>query len=357
MLHLDLRPLTDATLAVVAVVFAFLWIIAIAAGLFGLPLMVLLFFAGTRYGYAVIRSVAQGRRSVPPPDLESMNPVGSFQTVLHSGFFGGALFVLVFGAPVGGVGVDVVRYALALALGCIYPASAALLALSGDLGSAMNPRRVTSLIKTLGQHYALLLAAWCVLAFVSTIVPRLPWPSFLGAPLTFALGIWTGLAFYALIGSLMRSHRHLLDIPGEIESPEEIRERDRRAAWQGFLDRAYASIRSGFAAQGYRTITELVDSEGGSLLVQQWVFERMLTWEDRMHALAFATRLVETLLSHHHDYDALEVVTRCKRISASYTPGGAAAARLAAFARSIGRDGIADELMESANGPIERAPL
>jgi hypothetical protein len=151
-----------------------------------------------------------------------------------------------------------------------------------------------------------------------------------------------------LIGSVLRSHRHLLDIPGEIEAPEEIQERRRRAAWQGFMDRAYASIRSGHAAQGYRTLAELVESENGSLLVQQWIFERMLTWEHRTHALAFAGRLVEALLQARQEYDALEVVTRCKRISPSYLPDPAVAERLSAFARSIGRHGIADELMEAA---------
>jgi hypothetical protein len=213
---------------------------------------------------------------------------------------------------------------------------------------------VIALIATLGRQYGLLIGGWCALAVGAGVFLMLPWPSFVRVPLVYVLSIWTALALYALIGSVMRTHRHLLDIPGEIETPAEIQDRERRSAWQSFLDRAYASIRSGYAAQGYRTIDELVESEGGSLLVQQWIFERMLNWEDRAHALAFAVRLVESLLQQHHEYDALEIVTRCKRISGAFRPDAAAANRLSAFARSIGRHGIADELMESAQVPVGR---
>jgi hypothetical protein len=355
-MHLDLKALADPTLIVVAVVYAVLWFVAAHAGLLGLPLAVLLFFSTTRYGYGVLRAVAQGRPSVPPPDLESMNPVDSYQTVLHSAFFGGLLLVLLVSSTAfaSGLVFHVARLTIAAAIVFVYPASASLLALSGDLKNAMNPSLVTALIATLGRQYAVLVGGWCVLAFASGLVVELPWPPLVRVPLMYMLTIWTGLALYALIGSVMRTHRHRLDIPGELEAPEEIEERERRAAWQTFLDRAYASTRSGHAAQGYRTIVELIDSEGGSLLVQQWIFERMLAWEDRAHALAFAARLVAALLDHHQEYDALEVVTRCKRISGAYAPDPAAAARLSAFARSIGRHGIADELMEGVRAAGER---
>jgi hypothetical protein len=357
-MHLDLRPLADPTLVVVAVVYAVLWFMAAHAGLLGLPLAVLLFFSSTRYGYAVLRGVAQGRPSVPPPDLESMNPIESYQTLLHSVFFGGALFALLVSGAVfsSGLVFDAARFTVAVALLAIYPASAALLALSGDLGSAMNLGRIKALIATLSRQYAVLVGAWCALVLASTLVLALPWWPLVRAPLTYVISIWTGLALYALIGSVMRMHRHRLDIPGEIEPAQEIQERYRRTAWQGFLDRAYASIRSGHASQGYRTIAELVESEHGDLLVQQWIFERMLAWEDRRHALAFAARLVDTLLRQGHEYDALEVVTRCKRVSVSYRPEPAAADRLSAFARSIGRDGIADELIAGAQAHASAAP-
>jgi hypothetical protein len=348
-LDLDLRPLAEPTLAVVAVVYGVLWLIASHAGLFGLPLMVLLFFSGARYGYAVLRAVAQGRRTIPPPDIESMNPVNGFRTVLHSTFFGGALVASIMGSSLlgSGLAVDAVRFAAALVLACIYPASAALLALNGDLQSAMNPRHVLSIVTTLGRRYAFVLVTWAALALALGLFVRLPWPPLIAVPLEDMATVWVGLAVFALIGSALRTHRHLLDIPGEIETVEEIRERERRREWQGFLDRAYASIRSGFPAQGYRTITDLLESEGRSLAVQQWVFERMLGWEDRTHALAFATRLVEALLEQGQEYDALEIVTRCRRVPGALALEPAVAARVAEFARSIGRDGIADELMES----------
>ncbi|HEU4617033.1 MAG TPA: hypothetical protein VFV10_03290 [Gammaproteobacteria bacterium] len=350
-MDLELRRLADPTLVVVAVVYGLLWLMARFAGFFGLHLALLLFFSCTRYGYVVLRALAQGKPTAAP-DIESMNPVEDYRAVLHSTFFGGAIFVLGAGSSVfpTGLATEAARLVGGLALVVAFPGSAALLALNGDLGMAMNPRLIVSIARTLGRRYAWLLAIWALLALAVLLVMALPWPWPLGAPLDAILIVWAGLAVYASIGLVLRAHRHLLDIPGERVPVAEIRAKDERREWQSFLDRAYASIRGGLPAQGYKTINDLVESERGSAVVQQWIFERMLSWEDKSHAVAFARRLVAALLESGQDYEALEVVTRCRRVSASLALDPTAAARIAEFARSIGRHGVADELAETARG-------
>lgn len=350
---MDLKPLAHPTLVVVAAVFGLLLALSEAAGVLGLPLLILLRLAGIRYGYTLLRAVAQGRRHLPVPDVESMNPVGEFAVVLHSLFFSLLAVLLVNSSLLGsGAGIEAVRIAGVLALAAAYPASAAMLALTGELGAAFSPRAVTSLVTLLGRRYWLLLAGCAAVLVAYAAVVRLPMPRLLAMPLDHALTVWAGLAVFALIGSELRAHRHLLDIPGEREPEAERRERERPIAWQQILDRAYGSIRSGLTAQGYGTIRELLESEGRSLPVQQWVFERMLTWEDKTHALRFAAGLVAALLAQGQQYDALELVTRCRRVSPSFALSREVSLSIAAFARSIGRDGIADELTETA----ERAP-
>ena len=66
-----------------------------------------------------------------------------------------------------------------------------------------------------------------------------------------SLGVWAMLATFALIGSLLRTHRLDFAIPGEIETDEEHRARLQREDWRKTLDLAYASIRSGLVEQGY----------------------------------------------------------------------------------------------------------
>lgn len=70
----------------------------------------------------------------------------------------------------------------------------------------------------------------------------------------------------------------------------------------------------------------------------------MLTWQDQTHALQFAHRFVDQLIEADRAHTALELVAQCRRISRDFTVAPATAERLAAYARTIGRHGVADEL-------------
>jgi hypothetical protein len=348
LIAVTLKPLTNPTLAIVAVVYGFALTLAFAAGLFGLLLAVLVLLSLCRYGYEVLRNHARGRNRDAAPDLESMNPVGDLRVVLHSMLF---VMLWVWAAVAPLVFSAAVTWSLALAallLGVAYPASAACLALTGDLPGALNPRNVLSLIRTLGRDYAWLVAACLGLFLAAGLADLLPVPWFLSGLVGRMLAIWVVLGVFALTGGELREHRERFEIPGELEPEAERQRRLQRSDWQKRLDLAYASLRSGLKNQGYAAIAELVGKEGGSLEVQQWIFEQMLTWEDRSHALAFAHRLIDSLLACGEQYEALEMATRCRRFSPAFELRPPAAGRLAEFARSIGRHGIADELAAAA---------
>ena len=86
--------------------------------------------------------------------------------------------------------------------------------------------------------------------------------------------------------------------------------------------------------QAYRTVKELVASEGDSLEIYQWDFNGMLAWDDPQHAAMFGERFAARLWQADRKVDALELAERCRKMSPSFVPPAAFVAELAAYARS-----------------------
>jgi hypothetical protein len=103
-------------------------------------------------------------------------------------------------------------------------------------------------------------------------------------------------------------------------------------------------VRSGIVAQGYRTIKQLIDSEGDSLEIYQWVFNHTLDWDDPKHALEIGRRFVARLLEEGRPYPALELFEQCRKISPAFSLDSDVRAALGDYARKIGRHRVADEL-------------
>ncbi|HLF10596.1 MAG TPA: hypothetical protein VJA26_05225 [Gammaproteobacteria bacterium] len=116
---------------------------------------------------------------------------------------------------------------------------------------------------------------------------------------------------FALIGAAIRERSADFDIPGQVLASEELQQLDRQRKWQATLDRAYGSIR-----------------------------------KDPTHALHFAGRFIERLIEAGREINALELVAQCRRLSRDFAVPAQSAARLAEYARAIGRHGTADELAD-----------
>ena len=162
------------------------------------------------------------------------------------------------------------------------------------------------------------------------------------------VAVWGYLALFLATGATLRAHRNELDLMEGLDDAEQREERERQAQWQKILDRAYASVRSGLPAQAYRTVKELIESEGDSLEVYQWTFNGMLAWDDSRHAAMLGERFAKRLWDEGRKLDALELAQRCRKLSPSFVPPAAFTAQLAAYARELGRHRLADELAELA---------
>jgi len=181
------------------------------------------------------------------------------------------------------------------------------------------------------------------------------WPWYLGI---FAemIAVWASLALFLATGATLRAHRDELDLMEDLDDAEQRELRERQDGWQKILDRAYASVRSGLPAQAYRTVKELIESEGDSLEVYQWTFNGMLAWDDQRHAAMLGERFAKKLWDAGSRHDALELAQRCRKLSPSFVPPAAFAAELAAYAREVGRHRLADDLAELAAANRQAAP-
>jgi hypothetical protein len=328
----------DPTILVTSAVYGLLALMVTLAGIFGIWLGVLLFFSMWRYCYAVLRAVAQGHKRIPPPDIESFNPVGEWGVFWHLILFPGLFLVGLLYRPEGLI--------IALAVAISFPASAVLMAITSNISHSVSPAAMIGVARILGTDYlALVLAYVAVLVGSYTLLLLLAGFSGLFALLiSYVVEVWMLLASFGLIGSALRANRLHFEIPGEIVPQEDKVLSRQHEDWHRDLDNAYASFRSGIQVAGYQTLHNLVDRNGDSFEVNFWLIENMLEWDDKKYALEVAGKLMPRLLARNKNADALELYQRCRRRDAGFRLLAPQAERLAEYARSVGHTGIADEL-------------
>jgi hypothetical protein len=183
-----------------------------------------------------------------------------------------------------------------------------------------------------------LLIVSLLLSAFTALTSDVPW--YLGIFAQMA-SVWASLALFLATGATLRAHRFELDLMQGLDDAEQRAEEDRRAQWQKTLDRAYASVRSGLTPQAYRTVKELLDSEGDTLEIYQWTFNGMLAWDDPRHAVMLGERFAKRLWDDGRKHDSLE-------LAPSFVPPAAFTTELSAYARELGRHRLADDLAELA---------
>ena len=346
---MDLRPLIKLALFLVAVTYGLLLSLASFAGLLGIPIAALVLLSLWRYSYAVLRHVAQGRVDIPPPGIETMNPVGEFALLTHFIFWMGGIWYLLSG----GFGIEVLggalRWTLAIVLPAVFPASAALMGLTNNLAYALSPMKIVGVVRTLAYRYVWLLLVCFSLMLLSEAVQRLIVSQLAWLALfTSMIAVWTQLALFALIGLAIHEHREEFDIPDEAESKDERAQRyereDRTRNWQITLDQAYGMISSREIGAGYDTLLKLIEDEGHRLDLYRWLFDSTWNWEDRTHALNIGRTYIGRLLKSGDTQAALEVYRKCRQVSSTIEIAPADASVLADYAQSIGHHVVADEL-------------
>ena len=335
----------EPTILVTSVVYGFLVALCVLAGIFGIWLGVLLLTSLWRYSYIVLRAVAQGHQRLPPPELDSMNPVGRWAEVWHFVFFPGAVLATAPYQPAGTI--------VAIVVAIMFPASAAVMGLTSSLSQAFNPEALIHFARTTRRDYWTLVIGY-VTIFVGAsllIAVVLPAIGFFAIAASAIVAIWALFSSFALVGTVLRAHRLEFEIPGEVRPREEEMLERRHREWRGDLDIAYGSFRSGLLESGYKTLHKLVDANGDSVEINHWLIENMFEWEDKRFALEIAAKVIPRLLARGDRQDALELYQRCRRRNPEFRPAVADAQQLAAYAAEIGRTGLVAELGYNRESP------
>lgn len=328
----------EPTLIVTSVVYGLLGWICLNAGILGIPFGILLLASIWRYSYQTMRAVAQGRRRLSPPDIDSFNLWGEWAVFWHFVFFPGVIIATASYQPLGTI--------VAIAVAIVFPASVALIGVTSSLSQAFNPVAIRHFVHTVGSDYWALVGGTILIFVGSSLLIRLVLPvfGFLSAVVGIMVNFWALFASFALIGSVLRKHRLEFEITGEVK-PDEDRQLERRHAdWRRDLDIAYASLRSRNEAAGYKTLHDLVDREGDSIEVNFWLVENMLEWEEKRFALEVAAKLIPRLLERGDAAEALELFRRCRRRDPRFRLPDELSARLGEHAAAFGHHGLAGEL-------------
>ncbi len=347
------RFLIDTSLIMTVLIYAVLSMLAMISGVFGIVLFWLLAISLWRYGYTVLRSVAQDRPSLPPPSFEDMNFANEFSLTTHFVLFPGLVMYMLLAKPLGtSLAGELLNSLIVVLLVFVFPASAAIIGLTSSLVGALNPNAIASVVKSLGRDYLILIGVCTALSLFSyqtqvTVLSRLG--SAWGIPVVM-LAIWTLLALFVLIGASLHAHRFDFVLPGVTQSREEREAVEVDTKRQAGLDLAYASIRSGFVTEAYRTLKQLVEDDNQSIELQYWLFENLL---DRGHpecALRIAADLIQQLVEEKALPRAFELFVRCRRLSSDFCLRKQTAGELAIYAREIGQAGHADDLIAEIGG-------
>jgi hypothetical protein len=274
-----------------------------------------------------------------------MNPVGGSWTYFwHWVCFPGLVLATLSIQPLG----TLVAMLAALA----FPASAAIIGATSSLAQAFNPAALVHFARGLGRDYWLLVLAvvgiiagtLVVDGFLLPALANIPLLGFFVGMLSYMIMIWALLSIFALIGSALRVLHLDFEIGGEVKAPEDRERARRHEDWRRMLDIAYGSFRSGILVSGYKTLHQLVATNGDSIEVNYWLVENMIDWEDKKYALEVATKLFPRLLARGDAAGALQLYQRCRRRDPEYRPAARDAECIGEFAASVGQPGIAAEL-------------
>ncbi len=335
-----LYPLRGAALGVL-VVFALLATLALAAGLLGVWLLLILTIAISGYAFALLDAVAEGRRDAPEMTADVLSPWNERRSLWLMFVVGSGIGIFqamtritppTFVEPIGFV------------LLAVLPAVIATLGLeSATPARVLNPIAVARAAWGMGVFYVV-----CLLSLVlAGMLFAASGQSALMRPVSLFLQLYAWLMVFTVVGGTLYRRRHRLGTI-TVDSPEQRTER-RLAAQRADLDRdldeAYRLARAGRLDAAYREIrgTYAPGSDTGE---SGRLFEALSQWEDKRLALRIGREWISVLIAERRSGAAVDVTARCLEWDPTFRPRRAAEAiRLVNEARDRGQTAVADTLL------------
>ncbi len=307
-----LYPLTEPAVLVPLIVFWLLIALAMMAGLLGLYLMIALVPAVFRYLVILLEARARGKRP-DTPDIDFFRWIGNAWTLFPVPVALVLVWLVVATWQRFGAGWAV----LPMLFGSVaFPASIAVLAITRSPLQSINPVALYRLLNQCKQDFWIATAFLFVGAWLCVQVEALP------AMLANFVQLCLSFAFFSLVGSLIESHGLIqeIDIPEPLGQTVAEADEQLEKARTKDLNHAYGFISRDNRAGGFRHLFARIDEDPDPVGAWAWYFNRMLAWEDPVHALFFAQHYVQDMLRHGETLPAVKVMMRCRLVDERWKP-------------------------------------
>src|SRR6267154_740638 len=323
-----LRPARGGAAGVV-IVFALLLSIAAKAGLFGLPLTLILTSWFFKYAYILFDHTVRGFDEPPALDIQMLNPLDEQRPLAQVAILG-LIYAAVYSAQamMGPTPARVIAVAAALFL----PASVAILGLERNIVKAAYPVAWVRMILGLGPMYALVLAIIGGYSLLIALLGR--WELWL--PVQIAIYMFCILSIFSVLGGALYERRHELGLEtwASPERTEELQRKHDLRDSQKAVTEAYGQMRVGSHTQAWQQLQTWLTSRGNAPDDYRWLCGRVAAWGDPRYITRLTEDYVDRLLALKRNGEALDVVARRLGQDPTFRPKSAAAtlqiARMAA---------------------------
>jgi hypothetical protein len=313
-----LRPARGGAAAVV-VIFSLLLFIATKAGLFGLPLALLLTSWFFKYAYIVFDHAARGYDEPPVLDIQMMNPVDEQRplgqlAILGLVYFAVKLAESYFGPTAAAVSTGV--------LALLLPASVAVLGFEGNFLKAVYPVAWIRMIMGLGPLYWLVLLVILGYAVGFALLAKVE----MWLPLEFVIAMFATLSVFSVLGGAIYERRHELGIETWVspERTKDLRLKEQLRQSENIVTEAYGLMRAGAHVKSWQVLMDWLNSRGNDPEDYRWLCEHVLSWDDERYVTRLTQDHVERLLTLKRSGEALDVVAQRLQADACFRPKSAA---------------------------------
>ena len=323
-----LRPARGGAAGVV-IVFAVLLSIAAKAGLFGLPLAVILTSWFFKYAYILFDHTVNGFDEPPTLDIQMLNPLDEQRPLAQVAILGLIYAAVYFTQSMLGPTPGLI---IAVAAALFLPASVAILGLERNVLKAAYPVAWVRMILGLGPMYALVLAIIGGYSLLIALLGR--WELWL--PVEIAIYMFCILSIFSVLGGALYERRHELGLEtwASPERTEELRRKQDLRESDKTVTEAYGQMRAGSHTQAWQLLQTWLTARGNAPDDYRWLCGRVAGWGDPRYITRLTEDHVDRLLALKCSGEALDVVARRLTHDPTFRPKSAAAtlqiARIAA---------------------------
>lgn len=323
------------------IVFALLLGLASNAGLFGIPMTLILTSWFFKYAYILFDHTVRGFDEPPTLDIKMLNPVDEQRPLAQVAILGLIYLAVKFASSSLGTPA---AWVIVLLTALFLPSSIAILGLERNIFKAANPVAWIRMVRGLGPMYALVLAIILGYALLIALVGRLE----LWLPVQIAIYMFCILSIFSVLGGALYERRHELGLE-TWASPERTAERiNKQELRQSETDvaEAYGKMRVGAHIECWQLLQAWLTARGSTPEDYRWLCGRVASWGDPRYLLRLTQDYVDCLLKLNRNGEALDAVAQRLTEDPSFRPKTAAATlRVARIAAGGGTPRVARTLL------------